>query len=351
MSEDKDSKTEEPTSKKLRDAREKGQVAKSKEVVSATGILLIIGTVWGMSSHIVERLLYTFAVVLEAIRLPFGQALPKAMQALMDAVFFLSVPFLVLGIISVLVGSLSQFGFLMTTETIKPDIKKIDPVTGFKNLFKAKKMLELLQATIKIGVLFTVSVLIIRGALQDILLIPYCGLPCALPVFDHVIRMLLLALIPLLVVIAAWDFMFQKKEYTKEQRMTKDEVKREYKQTQGDPIIKGARRQIQRETAGGGSMQSEIKRSTCVVTGAGLAIAIRYVPGDTPVPQITVSEKENLAIKVIVTARSKRIPVINDPALAGLIKQKNLGAGDWIPSSMFNDIARVLVEVRKLQGG
>lgn len=345
MSEDKSSKTEAPTDKKLEDARKEGNVAKSNEVINALSLLLAMALLWGTSTYMLEQLVSLTAVVSENASRPFAEALPEILDAAVRTAIVLSVPVIALSVIGVVIGSVAQTGILFTPTPVKPDASRLNPVNGAKQLFGKKHLLEQLLGAVKIMVLMAISFIIVWLGIQDLLLIPYCGLTCLLDVVKHNLGILLLSLIPLLVGIALIDFVIQRRLHMQDLRMSKDEVKKEARQTEGNPELKQERQQIRREDAQE-DLNADIQSSTVIILGSGVCAGIHYKRGETPVPVLTLRKHGDELVQIIAaTARRNGIPVVRNQGLAERLAS-DASPGKWIPNKLFTEVARVLTEIR-----
>ncbi len=344
--EDKSRKTEKATPHKLRQARRKGQVSKSKEVVAAAGIILIFGVIWGGRDFFFGQMLETFMLIFELSELPGDEAMPRAIERLVDLGLLVCLPIIMLGVVAAVVASVAQFGFLFSVHPVTPDPQRINPISGFKNLVSVKRLVESGKAIVKIGVIGTVAWALIYYSVQDFVLMPYCGVSCILAVTERILRILLLVMIPLFIVIAILDFVFQKQQFLKENRMTKEELKRDFKDTQGNPEVKQQRRRTQREILEENLSQA-IERTTVLIVGNDTVIGLRYVKGETSVPEITLKERKMIAGQAIRKAVAADIPVERDPLLCRQL-WGDVQPGDAVPKTSFKAIARILVRIGAL---
>ncbi len=339
-------KTELPTQKKLRDARKKGQVAKSKEVSSTMGIICVVAILWSLSDWYLQTFQEIVLMPAEVYNMPFLSALKAVIYGIVGKALLLITPLVVAAAVAAIVGNVMQFGLLFALEPIKPDIKKINPIQGAKKIFALKNLVELVKSVIKICFLSLVVYLVIKGSLQDLMNMPWCGSDCILPVVGSLLKKLILYAIIAFIVIALADFMFEKYQFTKEQKMTKDEVKREHKESEGNPEIKGKRKQIHQEII---NSEGDVKKSDVVIKNpTHIAVGLYYDKEKTPLPMITSLGKRSQAAFILKVAERNDIPVIeNVPLARALFSQTE--AGDFIPSELISPVAEVFRWVQQMK--
>ncbi len=175
-------KTEQPTAKKLRDARRQGQVVKSKEIVSSALILSLVALLMGFSDYYLEHLGKLLLLPAEYIDLPFRQALETILENLLQELLYLLAPVLLVAALVVVLSHVGQYGFLLSLDSVKPDLKKINPVEGAKKIFSIRSLVEFLKSTLKVALLSLLVWLTLQGNLASLLRIPACGLDCVAPV-------------------------------------------------------------------------------------------------------------------------------------------------------------------------
>lgn len=343
-------KTEQPTPKKLRDARKKGQVAKSKEVSSTMGIICVVAVLWGLSDWFLQTFQEIVLMPAQVYNMEFKAAFKAAALGIAGKALTLIAPLVIISAFAAIAGNVIQFGLLFSMEPIKPDIKKINPIQGAKKIFALKNLVELAKSVIKILFLSLVVYTVIKESLQDLLNMPYVGASGILPVAGSLLKKLILYAIVAFIVIAIADFMFEKYQFTKEQKMTKDEVKREYKESEGNPEIKGKRKQIHQELV---NSEGDIKKSDVVIKNpTHIAVGLYYNKAKTPLPVVTSLGKRSQAIFILKVAEKSNIPVVENVALArALFSQTEVG--DYIPSDLIAPVAevfRLLQQLKQQQG-
>jgi flagellar biosynthesis protein FlhB len=338
-------KTEQPTEKRLDDARKKGQVAQSPEVASCFVILFLsiflyyaiskgFSVMFGMYSNIIRNL--DFEITTSSVSSLFGYAVYQWLF-LVGPVFAV---LLILGIGS----SFLQTGFMWSTEAMRPKMDSLNPANGIKRMFSKKSFFEVLKSLIKLGVLGYVAYsLIIRElpvimslASQDtISIVVYIAKTC----FSLAIKVGTIFLF-----VAGLDYLRQRWQQKKDLMMTFQEVKEETKDREGNPLVKSRIRSLQREMSRK-RMMDDVKKADFIVTNpTTFAVAIRYVPAEMHAPKIVAKGAGFVADKIKQTARAHNIMIIeNKPVARGLFYAVKVG--DYIPETFYLIVAELLAQV------
>lgn len=341
-------KTEKPTPKKLLDAKKKGQVAKSKEIATCAIIVGLFGYLWLFSGYYFERLKYLIQTPSQYYNDPFEQALITCLKIVGQEFALLTLPFAVTAAIIATLSYLLQFGFLISFESIKPDVKKINPVEGVKRIFSLSNLLELVKSIIKILLLGTILYVLIKGNIKNLLFIPRGDLQTPILVLTSILQKLIIAVSALFIAIAIMDYFFQKYLHIRKLRMSKDEIKREYKDREGDPHFKQRRRSVQFEAAMD-NMAAKIKKSTVVLNdGQRLAVVIYYEMGQTPVPIVSVKGKNLMADRIVQLAKKHGLPVLPESVLARDLYAE-CEQGHYIGTQFIKPVAMILRKVMGLE--
>ncbi|MGC1878543.1 MAG: type III secretion system export apparatus subunit SctU [Rhabdochlamydiaceae bacterium] len=336
-------KTEKATPKKLRDARKKGQVAKSQDFPSAFTFVVSIATVI-ISSGYLFQVLASYIITmfkLSSTNVDLQNRAGGIFSEAIQVIFNTSMPIMVL---TACVGLLTNFlivGPMFSVEAMKPDIKRLNPVTNIKNLFKLKTLFELLKSIFKIS-----------GALILIYTVVWYSIPeivstAALPVIgsamvfsDFLIKVIIRVGIFFLI-IAIFDLVFQKKNFAKEMKMEKFEVKQEFKDTEGDPQIKSKRRQTAQEIAYQEGPMS-VKRAKAVITNPiHIAVAVEYNAETEPAPRIVTMGKGTVADLIMKIAQENGIPIMRNVTLAQTLFEKGK-ISEYIPEDTYKAVAEIL---------
>lgn len=338
--------TEQATSKRREEAREKGQVARSQEVVSV-GILVasLIFFYFGGST----LLLKTMNVMTAGFRNVYREDLtPDSTSLIMTNYilqgFWILFPLLMTVFLAAVLGNVLQFGFMITTESLQPKIDKISPAKGFQRLFSLRSVMELFKGILKIAIIGGVAYLIIRSEFDNLIPLADQSLWGMFAYIGGVCFKILLATTVVLVFLAALDYAYQRWEYEKSIRMTKQEIKDEFKNTEGDPMIKARIRRIQREMARK-RMMAEVPKATVVVTNpTHLAVAIRYEPSGMSAPIVVAKGADFIAEKIRNIAEENDIPLVENKPLAQVL-YKIVKVNQMVPESLYRAVAEVLAFV------
>lgn len=342
-------KTEQPTPKKLRDARDKGQVARSNELVSAVLVITMFGVLYLFGDRLTTALM-------EFILLPasyIGGDFESGLSAMLESTFYylilIMAPITITGIGVAILANFLQIGPVWSGETLMPKLEKISPIAGFKRIFCLRNFVEFLKSLIKLAVIVIACVYVIKSNLRDLLEMPGCTVTCIFPSLGFLMLQLATYSSAAFLLLALADVFFQKYEHAKGLRMTKDEIKREYKDTEGNPEIKGRRKSIHREFTTSDDMPKAVKRSSVIISNpTHIAVALIYDGHRYKVPQITAKGEDILAKRIKALAKEFDIPVIENVPLARALYAQG-EAGGPIPRQLFRAVAEILRAVRQIQ--
>lgn len=343
-------KTEQPTHKKLMDARKKGQVAYSKDFTQTILILALFGYMIAAAESIVEAFGKLLLLPMAFIHQPFLAALDAVLlPALVDGVLIL-LPFVLIVLGIGIFADALQVGVLFAFEAIKPSAKKLNALENAKNMVKKKSLIEFLKNCLKVCFLTALLVIVLRDAVPQMMtlaLSDVAGVGTAIGMLLHVI-IVNVALV--YVVLALADFAWQRFDHKKQLMMSKDEVKREYKEAEGDPHIKGARKQLHQEMMMTGMVEKTRKASVVVTNPTHVAIALYYDEEKTPLPLMLAKGTDLVAERIVAIAREEGIPVMqNIPLARALLEHGQLD--QYIPSDLLEPVAEVLRLVQQVADG
>jgi flagellar biosynthetic protein FlhB len=327
--------TEEPTAKRLQQAREKGQVARSRELNTLLMLLPCAVALW-----------LTGEFAMDAVTRLFTGALTPPSEAM--KVTSEVVPFLALTVFVALLGPSVMGGLIFSLKSMSPGLDKIDPIKGFGRIFSRKSLLELVKSLLKFFLVSGVAVLVLLSFEREVM-----GL-ISLPVGEGIAqagRMIMLTLIFLsasLILVVAIDVPFQLWDHTRKLRMTKQEVKDEMKETDGNPEMKGKIRQKQREIADR-RMLADVPTADVVITNpTHFSVALKYDQEGNTAPRVLAKGADHMAMQIRHIARAHDIVIYEEPPLARALFAST-EAGDEIPGNLFLAVARVLAYVFHLR--
>lgn len=344
-------KTEKATPRKKQETRKKGQVAKSNEIPSALIFLFMFLLFYILGPYLAGEifdLYYTvfqtylnWEVTQENIRLIF-------LQLTLDVAWILFPIFLV-AVIAAIGGNLVQVGFLFTTEPLKMKLERINPIEGAKRIFSKRALVQLLKSILKIGILGYVSYLVIIDNKSFLLNLYYYDLVEILRFIGLIVLEIGFKISIILLIIAILDYVYQKYEYEKNLRMSKQDIKDEYKKTEGDPIVKGRIKERQRQMAMRRMMQAVPEADVIITNPTHFAVAISYKPKEMDAPKLTAKGMDYLALKIKEVAKEHEIATVENKVLARTLYHQ-VEIGETIPTELYQAVAEVLAYVYKIKG-
>jgi type III secretion protein U len=334
-------KTLPPTRKKLRDAREKGQVARSRDLTSGVSLVGAIGFLMLGSGTIVAASVAMFETAGNVAAGDFTTGLRAVSAAVAQAALRSVLPLLVLGPVLVIIASMVMLrGIPFATDPLVPRMEKINPAEGFRRLFRLRSLVELVKSLIKMVLVATLAVVVLAGGLDALVQAPTCGLGCVQGVLRALGVPLLSGVAVVFLVAGLIDLGLQRWLFLRDQKMSPSEAKRERKDMEGDPHLRRERRRIMREAvrlAGG----LGLRRATVVVhDGSGITIGLRYKLNEMPAPVVVCRAQGERAATMLAEAREFRLPSAEDASLAASLYPVPPGHG--IPENLFRPVALAL---------
>ena len=344
-------KTEQPTSKRLRDSRKKGQVLKSQDLTQAFSFLAAAGLLAAAGPLFVSQIRELLAACLspELLRGPISnQMLFNQLEAGMTRFLILTAPAMCgLALVAAAIVFL-QVKPLFSPDVNKPKFDKLNLIQGFQNIFfKAKTYVEAGKSVLKLVVIFAIVWYAIKGSMRELILTSRLGVENAGALAGSLITGMMLRAGGVFLLIGAADFLLQRKFYMKNLMMSKDEIKQEYKQDEGDPHIKHQRKQLQEQMAMHGATVKVPKASVVVVNPVHLAVALEYDEKAMGAPVVTAKGREEMAAKIRELAKSHNVPILQNVALARSLYEVQLGTE--IPAGLYEAVAEVLNWVNELR--
>ena len=352
MAEDQDDsqKTEEPTQKRLDESREKGQVANSKEInhwFMIFGGTMFVIMLAPATLRSIEQTMLRFIESPHLITVE-GSGMTSALSAAMSEVgLALLLPMGLLLVLALLSGFI-QNGVLFSAESLIPKLDKISPAAGFKRLFSAKAVVELLKGVLKLIIVGTVLTMVVRPELTHITALLDYAIPDLMRYTTKLAGKVLMASLAIIAVIAALDMLYQRFAHMQSMRMSKQEIRDEMKQTDGDPIIKNRLRQIRMERARR-RMMAEVPKATVVVTNpTHFAVALRYDQADMAAPIVVAKGADLVAARIRELAQANDVPIVENPPLARALFA-TVDLDQPIPSEHYRAVAEIIGYVMKLK--
>lgn len=344
-------KTEEPTAKRLEDAREKGQVPNSREVshvfmIFAALMLLVI-----FAPRIGESLAQDFHQIFSQAHLipmdekGIGNALK---EMILDVLKIMALPLLVL-MVAAISSNVVQTGFLVSAESMKPKLEKLSLLKGFKRQFSLKSFVEFLKGLLKLAIVGSIAYMIVAPKLDGIEHFAGLPVPMVLEETQSIAMRMMIGVLMVVAVIAGADFLYQRFEFMKQMRMSRQDIKDEYKQTEGDPMVKGKLRQIRAEKSRQRMMQSVPNADVIVTNPTHYSIALQYDADEMHAPKVVAKGVDNMAFKIREIAKENDIPIMEAPPLARAL-YATVDVDQEITEEHYKAVAEVISYVFSLKG-
>lgn len=350
-------KTEEPTSKKLEDARKEGQVAKSKEIANAFGLLSLFLVMKLYLGTMGIRFLELFSAVYDqipAVVKMYNGNLPNAslqvlIRSMMLRLLLILAPILLIGVAVAFVCDVVQVQWKPTTKPLKPKFSKLNPVKGFGRMFSPNSIIELIKSILKLGLIGYVVYSYLKDRISDIFLLYDITLKQAIGLIGELVVDLGIRIAAIYMVIAFLDFGYQKWKFKQDMKMTKQEVKDEYKNQEGDPQIKGKQKQRMREASMRRMMQQLPEADVVITNPTHYAVAIKYDADKYDAPYVLAKGENYLAQRIKDVAKENDIEIVENKPLARML-YANVEVGGFVPPELYQAVAEVLAFVYHLKG-
>ena len=347
-------KTEPATAKKLRDAREDGKVTKSRELTAAFDMIVLFLVLKIFISFVGERLIGAFSYVYD--RMPeflevnktgvSSVAVSHFMADILLQITITILPFILFGFVITFLVSVLQVGWKVTAKPLKPNLSKFNPINGFKRIISKDSLFELFKSIVKIIVIFIVAYNRVKGHKEEIFILYEIPLNQAIALIGSIIIDTGLYIGYVYLIVGIVDFLYQKHKFNEDMKMTKQEVKDEFKNTEGDPQIKGRQRRRMMETSQRRMMQDVPKADVVITNPTHLAVAIKYDADVNTAPVVLAKGEEYVAQKIKEVARENNIEIVENKPLARMLYH-NVDIGAEIPPELYQAVAEVLATIYK----
>lgn len=349
-------KTEEPTAKKLSDARKDGKVAKSRELNNAVGLFVLFGVLQVTISSLSERMLGLFKTFYNIIPdyitenssdISSAAVARLFQEAVIDA-FWMVLPFFAVGFFAMAALDLYQVKWKVTAKPLKPKLSKFNPINGFKRIFSKNSLVELVKSIAKIILIAWIS----YGAVQDNErnLLFLCDMPIlqAIMLIGSIIISTGFKISAVMLILGIADYIYQKWKFKEDMKMTKQEVKDEYKNAEGDPQIKGKQRARMREASQRRMMQAVPQADVVITNPTHLAVALKYDADEAQAPVVLAKGADYLAQQIKEKAKEANVEIIENKPLARML-YANVEIGEEIPPELYQTVAEILAAVYRLK--
>ncbi|MBD8068284.1 flagellar biosynthesis protein FlhB [Bacillus sp. PS06] len=343
-------KTEKATPKKRQDSRKKGQVAKSADVNTAILILVVFLLLLFVGGFMRDKMLLLFKhsfqeyMLLDLTEKRIEQIF---LEVSLEAAIILG-PVMGIALVAGVAANLMQVGFLFAPESIQMKLNKLDPIQGFKRIYSIRAIVEMLKSILKIGFIGTIAFAVIWYNLNDILRLSQVGIGHSLQTIASVTVQMGLFSAAALLFLSVLDYLYQRYDFEKNIRMSKQDIKDEYKKTEGDPLIKSKIKQRQREMAMQRMMQDVPNADVIITNPTHYAVAIKYDENKADAPYVVAKGVDFMAQKIKELAKEHDIVTVeNVPLARALYSQTEIG--DIVPEEFFKAIAEILAYVYRLK--
>lgn len=349
-------KTEPATQKKLNDARNDGKVAKSKDMCDAVGLFVLFLVVKIFISFLGENMVgvytYVFSRLDDFVNMnEKGLETPVAAGFLSDIlvkIIIMVIPFFIFGFIIAFLVSIIQVGWNVSSKPMQPKLSKFNPINGFKRILSKESLFELLKAVVKIGLIAYISYTSIVEEANNLFILYDISLNQAVAWVGNIIIDVGIKISAVFMVVGAADLLYQKHKFKEDMKMTKQEVKDEYKNTEGDPQIKGKIRRKMQEASQRRMMQDVPKADVVITNPTHFAVALQYDAQVSTAPVVLAKGEDYLAMKIKEIARENHVEIVENKPLARMLYH-NVDIGAEIPPELYQAVAEVLAAVYRIK--
>jgi flagellar biosynthetic protein FlhB len=342
--------TEEATPKRREEAREQGQVAKSRDLASIAILSACLLYFYFGANSFLHQLMDLMKSSFSS--LDSSLVTTENIQSLLFSAFYktitLMTPFLLVVCIAALSSNILQVGFKISTKAIAPKLSKIDPAKGFARLFSLQSLIEFIKSIFKISIAGFVAYLTVKSELVDILPLADSSVWEILVYITGTSFRILLTTCWVLIILALMDYLYQRWEYERNLKMSRQEIKDENKQTEGDPIVKARIRRLQREMAQRRMMANVPKADVIITNPTHLAVALQYDQDSMIAPKVIAKGAGYIAEKIKEIARESRVPLVENKPLAQVL-YKMVEVSGTIPDSLYKAVAEILAYIYSIK--
>lgn len=339
-------KTEKATPKKRQDARKKGQAAKSQDISTAAVLLAVFFYLKLAGNHLLTEIISLFQNSFQDYMLmePTAGNLQVLMLAILKQLLLYFGPILLVALVAGVTANLAQVGFMFSAEALQPKFEKINPISGFKRIFSIRALVELVKSLLKIVFVGIITFTILWQGMPDILTLSQKSVEAALLTLGSLTVKMGLFASGALLFLAILDYLYQKYDYEKSIRMSKQDIKDEFKNAEGDPVIKSRIKQRQREIAMRRMMQEVPKADVVITNPTHYAVAIRYDQAKQDAPFVVAKGVDYVAQKIKMIAKENNVMTVENRPLARALYSQ-LEIGDAIPEEFYKAVAEILAFV------
>ena len=344
--------TEKATPKRRKDSRRKGRVAQSREIPSVLILITSLGVFFFAGSSMFQMLTRFTGSMFQQITLSPLQDIGSTAVFFTDLFMFyarVTLPLMLAILAAGVSAHIAQFGVLFTTETLTPKLSRLSPINGFKRIFSLRSLVELTKSVLKVLAIGVTAYFLIRGELRVLPELVHSSVLDILAYTARVAFKISLGACVTLIVLAALDYAYQRWEYEKNLRMTKQEVKDEFKQTEGDPKVKARIRSIQMDVARKRMMEAVPEADVVITNPTHLAVALRFDAGQMTAPCVVAKGSGHVAERIRQIASQHHVPMVENKPLARTL-YSSVDIGESIPVELYKAVAQILAYVYRLKG-
>jgi len=344
-------KTEQATPRKRSEARKKGQVGKSREIPSVAVLLAGLSTLYLFGAYMYNHIRSLMQDTFSMIAVP-NQGLAEFLvlgNTVIERFIVMVLPVMIAVFVTAILSNVLQIGFVLSWEAVTPKLSKISPIKGIQRLFSKQTLMELFKSLTKLALVGVIAYVTVKGEMDRLPSLADREVQAILLYILKIAFKIFIRVSMAMIFLAILDFWFQKWQYEQQLKMTKQEVKEEFKRTEGDPLIKSRIKRIQYEIAKRRMMQEVPKADVVVTNPVHLAIALQYDTAEMSAPTVLAKGAGEVAERIKTLAREHHIPIVENRELAQNL-YKMVEIGNEIPSILHQAVAEVLAYVYKLKG-
>jgi len=340
--EESEQKTLPASEKKLRDARRKGQVSNSRELIAASTLTVMFVYLLFALPVLGEQLQELMDIVAQAAGRPFSETWGRAVSVAIGIFLRISLPLVaVIAVTNLVSGTAGTFGPVFSFDPLMPQFERINPAKGLKRIVSLRNVVEFVKAAVKVVVLFAAFWFVLRGAIQALFEVPSCGQACLAETTLAALRPLVATAVVAFLATGLFDLLVQRQLFLRDMRMTRTEAKREAKDIEGDPLIRSERRRIRSQLATQ-RVRVGLRRAVIAVIHNEQIVGLRYRSDDTPIPIVVCKSSGAAGRRMIDEARQLGIPVVDNAALVAALSARH-AVGDTIVPDLFQSVAQTLI--------
>lgn len=334
-------KTEKPTEKRLRDARKKGQVFKSEEITSGIQLAVLFAYFCFQGEALVGGIRDLILATLTVLNQPIEKAVEHILSVFLQILLLFIGPLALLLICTTILSVVAQTGPLLAWEAMTFKLDKLNPMANLKQMVSIKSLFEFCKSAFKVAALAIIFFYLLRRYMPSMQFLPGCGTACGFSVTKQLIAWMWGGLIGFYLVIGLADYAFQRHSTMKQLMMSKEEIKREYKDSEGNPEMKHERKKVHQEIQSG-SLAANVSKSNVVVRNPQhIAICLYYRQGETPLPIVLEKGRDAMALHIVSLAEKQGIPIVEHIPVARHLMSA-VEVGGTIPTELFEPVAQIL---------